>query len=151
MFSYLTIVFYFILCFILKTAIESSIWWKFSLSSLWKRANTWSSFAGLLLCCTKLSFKLLSELHCKAIISVQCNGNNLLLTATLSKAILSHENCMSHSVSVLSGTYTYPFFDKFVKNVFCNRIVNSMDWLYSNSVALCIEQLHQVIQSGCLV
>ena len=123
------------------------------LIKLVKRANTWSSFAGLLLCCTKLSVKQLSELRCKAIIAVQCNVNNLLSTVAFSKAILSHENCMSHSVSVLPWTYTckYPFFDKFVKNVFCNRIVNSMDWLYSNSVALCIEQLHQVIQSGCLV
>ena len=93
--------------------------------------------------------KLLSELRCKAIISVQCNVNNLLSSVAFSKAILSHQNCMSRSVSTLSGAYTYTFFDKFVKNVFCNHIVNSMDWLYSNSVAFYSEQLYPVIQSGC--
>ena len=79
------------------------------LIKLVKRVNTWSSFAGLLLCCTKLFAKLLSELRCQAIISMQCNVNTLLSTVGFSKAILSHENCMSHSVSILSGTYTYIF------------------------------------------
>ena len=73
-FSYLLS--FFILYSFLKTAIESSIWWQFGFLSLWKHFNTWSSFAGLLLCCTKLSVKLLSELRCKAIISVQCNVKN---------------------------------------------------------------------------
>ena len=56
---------------------------------------------------------------------------------SFSKSVLSHENCMSHSMSKLSGTYTYPFFGHIVKNVFCNRIANSMDWLSSNSVTFC--------------
>ena len=72
--------------------------------------------------------------------------NNWISTVALSKAILSHETCISHSVSILSGTYTISIScDKLVKNVFCNRIVNAMDWVYSNSVAFCIEQLHQVV------
>ena len=91
--------------------------------------------AGMLFCCTKLSGKLLSELCYQDMISVQCNVNNLLPNVAFSKAILSHENCMSHSMSILSGKYTYPFFfDIFVKNKFCHSIINSMDWLYSNSV-----------------
>ena len=84
---------------------------------------------GLTLCqalpVTKLSDKLLSELRYQDMISVHCNVNNLLPIVAFSKAILSHENSMSHSMSILSGKYTYPFFDTFVKNEFCNRIVNS--------------------------
>ena len=49
------------------------------------------------------------------------------------------------------GNIHIHFFDTFVKNEFCNRIINAMDWLYSNSVTFCIEQLHQVFQSVCLV
>ena len=54
----------------------------------------WSSFAGMLFCCTKLSVK--------------------LPNVAFSKAILSHENCMSHSVSILSGKYTYSFFSTYL-------------------------------------
>ena len=82
----------------------------------------------MLFCCTKLSVKLLSELCYQVTISVQWYAIKLPNVA-FSKAILSHENCMSHSMSILSGKYTYPFFDTFVKNEFCNRIINSMDWL----------------------
>ena len=84
------------------------------LIKLVKWAYIWSSFAGLLLCCTKLSVKLLPELCCKATISVQYNVNNLLSIVAFSKAILSHENCMSQSVSILSGTYSiiYSFFQQ---------------------------------------
>ena len=64
----------------------------------------------MLFCCTKLSVKLLSELRYQDMISVQCNVNTLLPNVAFSKAILSHENCMSHSMSILSGKYTYPFF-----------------------------------------
>ena len=74
-----------------------------------KAGNTWSSFAGMLFCCTKLSVKLLSELCYLDMISLQCNVNNLLPDVAFSKAILLHENCMSHSISILSGIYTYPF------------------------------------------
>ena len=72
--------------------------------------NSWSSFAGMLFCCTKLSVKLLSELRYQDMISVQCHVNNLLPNFAFSKAILSNESCMSHSMSLLSGKYTYPFF-----------------------------------------
>ena len=66
--------------------------------------------------------------------------------------IICYPMCMSHSMSILSGNYTYPFFsDTFVKNELCNRIINSMDLLFSNSVTYCIEQLHQVFQFVCLV
>ena len=74
-----------------------------------KAGNTWSSFAGMLFCCTKLSIKLLSELRYLDMISLQCNVNGLLPDVAFSKAILLHENCMSHSISILSGIYTYPF------------------------------------------
>ena len=110
-----------------------------------------SSFAGMLFCCTKLSVKLLSEVRYQDMISVHCNVNNLLSNVALSKAILSHENCMSHYMSILSGKYTYPFFDTFAKNEFCNHIIISMDGLYSNSMTFYIEQLHQVFLSVCLV
>ena len=66
--------------------------------------RTWSSFAGMLFCCTKLSVKLLSELRYQDMISAQCNVNNLLPNVAFSKAILSHEN----SMSIFSGKYTYP-------------------------------------------
>ena len=56
-----------------------------ALSSLWKRVNTWSSSAGMLFCCTKLSVKLLSELRYQDMISVQCNVNNLLPNVAFSK------------------------------------------------------------------
>ena len=102
---------------------------------------------ALQICCTKLSVKLLSKLRYQDMISVYCNVNNLLPNVSFNKAILSHENCMSHSMSILSGKYIYPFFDIFVKNELCNHIINSMDWLYSNGVTFCIEQLHQVFQS----
>ena len=61
----------------------------------------------MLFCCTKLSVNLLSELRYQDMISVQCNVNNLLPNVAFSKAILSHENCMSHPMSILSGKYTY--------------------------------------------
>ena len=64
----------------------------------------------MLFCYTKLSVKLLSELRYQDMISVHCNVNNLLPNVAFSKAILSHENCMSHSMSILSGKFTYPFF-----------------------------------------
>ena len=57
----------------------------------------------MLFCCTKLSVKLLSELRYQDMISVQCNVNNLLPNAAFSKAILSHENCMSHSMLYYKG------------------------------------------------
>ena len=82
----------------------------FALSSLRKRVNTWSSFAGMLFCCTKLTLKLLSELRYQDMISVHCNVNNLLPNVAFSKAILSHGNCMSHSMSIITGKYTYTFF-----------------------------------------
>ena len=124
----------------------------FASSGLRKLVNTWSRFAGMLFCCTKLSVKLLSELRYQDMISVQYNVNNLLPNVAFSNAILSHENCMSQAMSILSGKYTYPFFfDSFVKNEFCNRSINSMDWLNSNSVTFCIEQPHQVFKSVCLV
>ena len=50
----------------------------FASSGLRKRVNTWSSFAGMLFCCKKLSVKLLSELRNQDMISVQYNVNNLL-------------------------------------------------------------------------
>ena len=55
---------------------------------------------------------LLSELRYQNMIFVQYNLNNMLPNPNVafSKAILSHENCMSHSMSILSGKYTYPFF-----------------------------------------
>ena len=56
----------------------------------------------MLFCCTKLSVKLLSELCYQDMISVQCNVNNLLPNIAFNEAILSHENCMSHSMSILS-------------------------------------------------
>ena len=68
---------------------------------------------ALQVCCSvvqKLSVKLLSELCYQDMISVQCNVNNLLPNDAFSKAILSHENGMSHSMSILSGKYTYQFF-----------------------------------------
>ena len=98
--------FYFMLCFIIKTAIESFHF----MEVLLYQANTWSSFACMLFCCTKLSVKHLLELRYQDMISVQCNVNNLLPNVDFSKVILSHENCMSHSMSILSGKYTYPFF-----------------------------------------
>ena len=61
-------------------------------------------------CCTKLSLKLLSELCYQDMISVQCNVNNLLPNVAFNNAILSHENSMSHYMSILSGKYIYPFF-----------------------------------------
>ena len=64
----------------------------------------------MLFICSKLSVDLLSELRYQDMISVQCNVNNLLPNVAFSKAILSHENCISHSMSILSGKYTYPFF-----------------------------------------
>ena len=100
----LTIVFYFMLCSFFKTVIE------FDGSYAYQAFQNGLTFVkALLLCCTKVSVKLLSELRCKAIIFVQCNVNNLLSPVAFSKSILSHENCMSHSVSIFSGTYTYPF------------------------------------------
>ena len=54
----------------------------------------------MLFCFTKLSVKLLSELRYQDMISVQCNVNNLLPNVAFSRAILSHENCMSHSMSI---------------------------------------------------
>ena len=105
----------------------------------------------MLFSCAKLSVKLLSELRYQDMISVQCNVINLLPNVAFNKAILSNENCMGHSMSISSGKYTYPFFDTCVKNEFCNRIINSMDWLYSNSVTFFIEHLHQVFQSVCFV
>ena len=98
--TFVTIFFYFLLCFIIKTAIESSIDGNFALSSLWKRVNTWSSFTCILFCCTKLSVKMLSELRYQDMISVHCIVNNLLPNVAFSKAILSHENCMSHFMSI---------------------------------------------------
>ena len=59
-------------------------------------------------------------------ISVLRNVNNLLPNVALSKAMLSHENYMSHSMSILSGIYTYPFFHTFVKNEF--SIASSIPW-----------------------
>ena len=56
----------------------------------------------MLFCCTKLSVKLLSELCYQDMISVKCNVNNLLPNIAFNEAILSHENCMSHSMSILS-------------------------------------------------
>ena len=81
-----------------------------ALSSLCKQIYTWSSFAGMLFCCTKLSVKLFLELRYQDMISVHCNLKKLLPNGAFSKAILSHENCISHSMSILSGKYTYPFF-----------------------------------------
>ena len=50
---------------------------------------------ALQVCCsvvqTQLSTRLLIELRCQAIISMQCNVNNLLSTVAFSKALLSHE------------------------------------------------------------
>ena len=63
---------------------------------------------ALQVCCSVV--KLLSELRYQDMISVQCNVNNLLPNVAFSKTILSHENCMSHSMSILSGKYTFPFF-----------------------------------------
>ena len=45
----------------------------------------------------------------ESMISVQCSVNNLLPNVAFSKAILSHENCTSHSMSILSRKYTYRF------------------------------------------
>ena len=56
----------------------------------------------------------------------------------------------SFYVNINREIYMSIFFSTFVKNEFCNRIINSMDWLYSISVTFCIEQLHQVFQSACL-
>ena len=64
----------------------------------------------MLFYCTKLSVQLLSELRYQDMISVPYNVNNLLPNVAFSKAIVSHENCMSHSMSIISGKYTYPFF-----------------------------------------
>ena len=77
---------------------------------LYQACENGSSFAGMLLfCCTKLSVKLLSELDYQDTISVQWYVIKLPNVA-FSKEILSHENCLSHSMSILSGKYTYPFF-----------------------------------------
>ena len=57
----------------------------------------------MMFCRSKLSVKLLSELRYEDMISVQCYVNNLLPNVAFSKTILSHENCMSHSMSILSG------------------------------------------------
>ena len=57
---------------------------------------------ALQVCCKKPSVKLLSELRYQDMISVNCNVNNLLPNVAFSKAILSHANCMSHSMSILS-------------------------------------------------
>ena len=138
----------------MKTGILGQVWYLIvSIPELCTLTyfNTWSSFAGMLFCCAKLSVKLLSELRYQDMISVHCNVNNLLPNAAFSKAILSHENCMSHSMSILSGKYTYPFFDTFDKNEFCNHIIYSIDWFFSNSVTFCIKHQHQVFQSVCLV
>ena len=92
-----------------------------------KTRNTWSSFAGMLFCCTKQSVKLLSELRYQDMISVNCNVNNLLPNVASSKAILSHENCMSHSMSIYQGNiHIHLFFDTFVKNEFA--IASSIPW-----------------------
>ena len=48
--------------------------------------------------------------NCGTMIYVQCNVNHLLPNVAFSKAILLHAICMSHSMSILSGKYTYPFF-----------------------------------------
>ena len=52
----------------------------------------------VLYCCPKFSVKLLSELRYQDMTSVHCIVNNLLPNVAFSKAILSHENCMSHSM-----------------------------------------------------
>ena len=77
---------------------------------LYQACENGLTLAGMLFCCTKLSVKLLSELRYQDMISVQCNVNNLLPNVAFSKAILSHINCMSHSMSILSGKYKYPYF-----------------------------------------
>ena len=51
--------------------------------------------------------------------SVQCILNNLLSTVAFSKAILLHENCMCHSVSILSRTHTYLFLLKRILQSHC--------------------------------
>ena len=54
---------------------------------------------------------LLYKAFCRTVVrTVQCNVNSLLPNVAFSKAILSHENYMSHSMSILSGKYTYTFF-----------------------------------------
>ena len=123
----------------------------FALSSLWKRVNTWSSFAGMLFCCTKHSVKLLSELRYQDMISDNVMWIICYPMLLLANNIIARKLYESFYVNIIREIYISIFFDTFVKNEFCNRIINSMDLLYSNSVNFCIEQLHQVFQSVCLV
>ena len=88
----------------------------------------------MLLFCIKVSVKLFLEQHRLAIISVQCNATNLLSTVAFRKAISSHENCMSHSVSILSGTYTYTFLLKKLSKAYF-AIALSLPWTGFSSIA----------------
>ena len=80
---------------------------------------------ALQVCCSVV--QLLPELHYQDIISVQCNVNNLLPNVAFSKAILSHENCMSYSMSIISGTYKYPFFSTHLSKTYF-AIASSIPW-----------------------
>ena len=95
-----------------------------ALSSSWKRIKTWwSSFLDLSLFGTIFCITLFSGLRCQAIICVQWNV--FLPSSVASKtSILSQENCMSLSASMLSGIYTYPLATYLSKTLFAMALLN---------------------------
>ena len=115
------------LCSILRTAIESSIWWKFGSSSLWKRLTLGQA---LQVCCSVVQSYLSNCCqNCAAKPSSLCNVMWIICYPLLlfSKTILSHGNCISHSVSILSGTYTYPFLSTNLSKMYF-AIASSIPW-----------------------
>ena len=84
----------------------SSIWWKFCFIKLVKTGKHLVKLCRPVCCSVVQSF--LSNC-CQNCATKTWSLYNLLPNFAFSKAVLSHENCTSHSMSILPGKYTYPF------------------------------------------
>ena len=105
----------------------SSICWNFGFIKLVKNGLTLGQAFQLVVLLYKAFCQTVVRTTLPDMISVQYNVNYLLPNVAFSKAILSHENCMSHSMSILWGEYTYPFFSTHLSKTYF-AIASSIPW-----------------------
>ena len=87
------------------------------------------------------------KLRYQDMISVQCNVNNLLPNVAFSKAILLHENYMSHSISILSGKYIHVHIH-FLRHICQKQILQSHHQFHGLALFQKRDFLHRTAAPG---